>query len=205
MHSPFLRQGGQEWLCYKDHLRDDLMSRKLDLLRYLKGPKGRADRRSIGQANAVAALVLQHPQSAGQLVRALWDADGVVRMRAADALEKASLQNPKLLARYKSELLGLLAEATQQELRWHLALMVSRLPLTSAERLRAAAHLRRYLEDRSSIVKTCALQGLAEVATQEADSFRLEVVDLLRAALRSGTAAMRARSRKLLKRLKAEV
>jgi hypothetical protein len=180
------------------------MPPKPDLLQLLKGPKYQGDRRSIGRSNAAAALVLEHPGAARQLVRALWDADYVVRMRAADALEKASLQKPKLLNRFKAELLGLLSEATQQELRWHLALMVPRLPLTPAERLRAAADLRRYLADRSSIVKTCALQGLAELAEQQ-NSLRAEVLDLLRTSTRSGTAAMRARSRNLLKRLKAEL
>jgi hypothetical protein len=173
------------------------------LLRLLKDAPGRADRRSIGRSNAVASLVLKHPGSAGQLVRAMWDSDAVVRMRAADALEKASLQNPKLIARYKSELLGLLSETPQQELRWHLALMLPRLPLTPAERMRAAADLRRYLDDRSSIVKTCAIQAMTELAEQDV-SLRPEAIDLLRTAARSGTAAMRARSRKLLKRLKDE-
>jgi HEAT repeat protein len=180
------------------------MARTPNLLPLLRDPKNRPDRRSIGNSNAAAALVLKHPAAAGQLVRALWDADYVVRMRAADALEKASLQEPKLLSRFKSELLGLLSEATQQELRWHLALMVSRLPLTATERHRAAADLRRYLDDRSSIVKTCALQAIFELSQQDS-SLRAEALDLLRIAARTGTAAMRARSRNLLKRCKAEL
>jgi len=175
------------------------MPRKLDLLHYLKG----ADRRSIGRSNTVAALVLEHPRAAGQLVRALWNTDYVIRMRAADALEKASIQKPAIISPFKSELLGLLAEAEQQELRWHLALMVPRLLLTTAERHRAAADLRRYLDDRSSIVKTCALQAIFELSEQDS-SLRAEALDLLRTAARSGTAAMRARSRILLKKLKAE-
>lgn len=108
------------------------MSRTSNLLRLLSDPSNRAARRSVGRANAVAALMLECPRAAGQLVRAMWDSDAIVRIRAADALEKASLQNPTLLARYKSALLGLLSETPQQELRWHLALMVSRLPLTRA-------------------------------------------------------------------------
>ena len=172
-----------------------------NLLPLLKDPPGRADRRSIGRSNAVAALVLKHPALAGQLVRAMWHADPVVRMRAADALEKASIQNLKIIARYKQELLGLLGETPQQELRWHLAQMVPRLPLTAAERRRAVQHLRGYLDDRSSIVKTCALQALADLCEQDS-SLRPEFVELLRTAARTGTPAMRARSKKLLRRLK---
>ena len=175
-----------------------------NLLPLLKDPPRRADRRSIGRSNAVAALVLKHPALAGQLVHAMWHADPVVRMRAADALEKASIQNPKLIARYKQELLGLLGETPQQELRWHLAQMVPRLSLTAAERRRAVQHLRGYLDDRSSIVKTFALQAIFELSQQDS-SLLAEVLDLLRAAARSGTAAMRARSRKLAKKLKIDL
>ncbi len=51
---------------------------------------------------------------------------------------------------HKQELLGLVDEAQQIELRWHLALMLPRLTLSGQERARAAASLQRYLEDRSS-------------------------------------------------------
>jgi hypothetical protein len=78
--------------------------------------------------------------------------------------------------------------------------MVSRLALTAAERRRAVAALRTYLEDRSSIVKTFAMQGLADLAVQDG-TLREETVELLRVLTRTGTAAMRARGRKLLQRL----
>src|ERR1700684_1772164 len=115
------------------------------------------DRRSIGRANAVARIVLREPRRFPELIKCVWDENPVVRMRAADAAEKVSAKKPRLLGRHKSELLGLLAEAEQIELRWHLAAMIPRLHLTPAERQRAAAALQRYLEDRSSIVKTFAL------------------------------------------------
>jgi hypothetical protein len=156
------------------------------------------DRRSIGRANEVVALVLREPRRFPELIGFLWSDDPVVRMRAADAAEKISVQKPGLLAPFKAELLGLLHEAEQQELRWHLAVMIPRLALTKKERQRAAEGLRRYLEDRSSIVKTFALQGLTELA--EADrSLLTEVREMLAEAERAGTPAMRARARKLLK------
>ena len=102
---------------------------------------------------------------------------------------------------HKQELLGLLAEAEQIELRWHLALMVPRLTLSRPEIQRAAAALQRYLEDRSSIVKTFALQGLADLARQDA-SLRELAKRAIEESLRTGTAAMKARARKLLKELK---
>ena len=121
-------------------------------------------------------------------------------MRAADAAEKISVKKPRVLDRYKPELLGLLAETQQIELRWHLAQMVPRLRLTAPESGCASAALQSYLEDRSSIVKTFALQALADLARNDA-SLRRNVHLLLDEALQAGTPAMKARSRKLPKRL----
>jgi hypothetical protein len=133
----------------------------------------------------------------------LWSDDPLVRMRAADAAEKISLEKPELLRRHKAELLGLLEEAQQQELRWHLAAMAPRLSLSKAEIQRAADALRLYLNDRSSIVKTFALQGLADLARLD-PTLRPSTKELIEKAARTGTAAMRARARKLLPKLEAE-
>ena len=159
------------------------------------------DRRSLGRANQVAALVLRDPRHFPELIECMWSDDPVVRMRAADAAEKVTVTKPELLHPHKQELLGLLAEAEQIELRWHLALMVPRLELSARERDRAVAALQRYLEDRSSIVRTCAMQGLADLARQDA-SLQDVVKRILEESLRTGTAAMKARARKLLKERK---
>ena len=158
-----------------------------------------SDRRSIGRADEAARLVLGEPRRFRDLIKCLWDENPVVRMRAADAAEKISAKEPRLLDRHKAELLGLLEDAEQIELRWHLAAMVPRLRLTALERQRAAAALQRYLEDRSSIVKTFAMQGLADLSQNDA-SLRGRVKQLLDEAVQSGTSAMKARARKLLKK-----
>ena len=121
----------------------------------------------------------------------------MVRMRAADAAEKITRSSPELLRPHKRELLGLMAEAKEQELRWHLAAMVSRLKLTAKERELVRSLLSTYLEDRSSIVKTSALLALADLSAVDA-SIRPEVIEILRQSARNGTPAMKARSRKLL-------
>jgi hypothetical protein len=159
------------------------------------------DRRSIGTSDEVKKLVLRQPRRFGELLECLWDEDPIVRMRAADAAEKVTATRPALLNPHKKELLGLLAEAKQIELRWHLALMVPRLELTARERESAAAALQRYLEDRSSIVKTFAMQGLADLARQD-QSLREAAKLIIEESLRTGTAAMKARARNLLKGLK---
>jgi hypothetical protein len=159
------------------------------------------NRRSIGKADEIARLVSSNPKRFAELLRCLWDNDPIVRMRAADAAEKVTVERPELLNPHKQELLGLLAEAEQIELRWHLALMVPRLELRRPETERAATALQRYLEDRSSIVKTFALQGLVDLVRQNSN-LREPARRALEESLRTGTAAMKARARKLLKELK---
>jgi hypothetical protein len=151
----------------------------------------------IGRSDEVAAMVSSTPELFPALIAGLWSEDPVVRMRAADAAEKVTRKNRELLQPYKRELLGLMMETEQQELRWHLAVMVPRLRLNPKERQIAISALNSYLGDRSSIVKTSALQGFADLAQ---DDLRIQpgVIEILRAASRSGTAAMKARSRKLL-------
>jgi len=132
-----------------------------------------------------------------KLIVGLWSQDPLVRMRAADAAEKVTRKNPELLTPYRKELLGLLGEAREQGLRWHLAVMVPRLALNSNERKRAISSLNSYMQDKSSIVKTSALQGLADLGRDDR-SIRSTVIAILSEATRSGTPAMKARSRKLL-------
>jgi hypothetical protein len=155
------------------------------------------DRRSIGRADRVATLVGKNPRLFHGLIQGLWSADAVVRMRAADATEKVTRKRPEWLRAYKKELLGLLTESQEQAVQWHLAALVPRLKLSAVERRAAFGGLQGYLEDRSSLVKTFALQGLVELSAGNA-KLRAEALEILREAVRRGTAAMKARARKLL-------
>ena len=156
------------------------------------------DRRGIGRSNELAQALQQGACDARHAVALLFDSDPVIRMRAGDALEKASLANPGLIAPFGRELLDLLCQEEQMEVRWHLARMAPRLPLKASDRRRAVEALKRYLQDRSSIVRTWALDALTHLAAREA-SIKDEIKELLREAERSGTPAMRARARRLLR------
>jgi hypothetical protein len=157
---------------------------------------------SIGRAEEVAALVLAQPKFLSKLLECLWDENPGVVNRAAHALERVTRDGqPGPIAQlnsWKTSLLGLLPEAQENKLRWHLALIVPRLTLSRPECARAAAALQSWIEiESSSIVKTMSLQGLADLTRQDR-SLLPSVLDLLRIHGRSGTPAMRARSRLLL-------
>src|SRR5271156_3801548 len=101
------------------------------------------DRRMIGRSGQVAAMVAEAPELFPELIAGLWSEDPLVRMRAADAAEKVTRKKHELLQTHKRELLGLMAETEQQELRWHLAAMVPRLRLNARERQMAISALDR--------------------------------------------------------------
>jgi hypothetical protein len=152
---------------------------------------GRGNRLAVGRAREVAALLIKNPRRTAQAIECLWDEDPGVANRVADALERASCPHAKLLAPWKDALLGRIVDATENKLRWNLALMIPRVELTVPETERVAAVLRTWLDDRSSIVKTSAMHGLAELTRWNA-AMLPEVLDMLRILSRSGTPAMRA-------------
>ena len=169
---------------------------RTNLREYLTG----GDRRSLGRAKDLHKLMQERMDLFPQLLRCMWDSDPLVVMRAADAVEKITLGEPRLLQPFKNELLGLAAEAEQPELRWHLALMVPRLTLTPVEQRRAIAVFMDYLSDQGSIVKTLALQALFDISRKSPDA-PIHIEEIMNDAARTGTPAMRARARILLRQM----
>lgn len=155
------------------------------------------DRRSIGRSNEVVAEVLVRPALFRVLVEGLTSEDPIVSMRAADAIEKITVRRPDVLRPHKSVLLEISGRTLQQEVRWHMALLFPRMKLSAKERAVAVDILLEYLRDKSSIVKTCAMQGLAGLAAQDA-ALKETILPLLKKLTEVGTPAMRARGRKLL-------
>jgi hypothetical protein len=159
------------------------------------------DRRSIGHSNEVVAQVLAHPAYFRHVFDGLSNDDAVVCMRAADVIEKITLQRPELLQPFKKGFLTIAASSDQQEVRWHVAQIIPRLHLTARDRAVTLDILFDYLRDKSSIVKTWAMQAIAELAAVDPELKR-QVTPLLDELTLIGTPAMRARGRKILRQLR---
>lgn len=167
------------------------------ILQKLAGP----DRRSIGKVNEIVAEVLADARAFGILFNGMLDADVVLRMRCADAVEKITVTHPEFLRPYKRKLIQRVAKIEQHEVRWHVAQLLPRLELTPAERREVIGILSVYLQDESKIVKTFSMQALAELAAQEAER-RPAIIKQLQALTRTGSPAMKARGRRLLAKLR---
>ncbi|MEK7323777.1 MAG: hypothetical protein AAB217_00810, partial [Chloroflexota bacterium] len=85
------------------------------ILKKLEG----GDLRSIGRSEEVAADVLADPALFGGLFEGMLDDNPLIRMRAADAVEKITLEHPEYLRPYKKKLIKQVAQIEQQEVRWH--------------------------------------------------------------------------------------
>ena len=166
------------------------------LLELLSG----GNRRSIGASNQAAALALEQPDLLEILFQGMVGEDPVLRMRCADAAEKVTARHPEWLAPFKRPLLDILTCIEQQEVRWHVAPMLVRLPLSAQERIRVAAILAGYADDRSSIVRVQAMQALADLSALDR-SLLPKVLVHLHELTAHGTPAMKARGRKLIQRL----
>jgi hypothetical protein len=158
------------------------------------------DRRSIGRVDEVVADVLADPDLFDTLFRGILASDPLVRMRAADAVEKISADHPERLRPYKRTLIEQVAGIEQQEVRWHVAQMLPRLDWSQEEQAVIVEILLGYLDDESKIVKTFTMQALADFAARDAN-LRPRVVGLLRELTATGSPAMKSRGRKLLARL----
>jgi hypothetical protein len=156
------------------------------------------DRRSVGEADAVAREVVEKPDRAEELWGCLASADALVRMRAADALEKVSRVRPDLLEPHRTALASGVAEDGTAEVRWNLMAIVPRLRLSPVEADAFLARVREYLcNDTSRIVRASALEAVVSLA----DAFphvRADAERLLAAALMDPAPSMRARARRLL-------
>lgn len=169
------------------------------LLQALSG----GNRRSIGESNRAVLAVLKNPEVIDILFQGVETPDPVLRMRCADVIEKVTAKRPELLIPFKKVILSRLSKIEQQEVRWHVAPMLARLPLTEAEEGTVVNLLLGYTNDRSSIVKTMSMQALVDIALRNyylLPKIKQHIEEL--SAI--GTPAMKARSKKLLKSLTRE-
>ena len=126
------------------------------------------DLRSIGKSNSVV-LKVRDQDGFDELFKCQFYNDRIVVMRAADAIEKITIQHASYLTKYKSDLLKLCLTAKNKELKWHLALLVLRLNLSVEEIEVVWQLLSGWALDKqeSKIVRVNAMQALYEISLRE--------------------------------------
>jgi hypothetical protein len=120
-------------------------------------------------------------------------------MRAADTVEKVTRKNPRYLYAHKGQLLSVMKSADHKELKWHIAQLMPRIPLSPQE-LTDVWHILSYWvrnTNESRIVRVNALQALFDIQTLHprfTEDFRATLGSLKREQVPS----LQARIRKLV-------
>jgi hypothetical protein len=159
------------------------------------------DMRTTGASDLVVEEIKINQALFDKVVLGLLNDDPGLRMRCADAIEKASRSNPGLLEPHKTQFLGAIGNIKQQEVQWHVAQVIPRLTLTNAELKQALSLMEHYYTQSSSnIVRVNALQAIIELSCQDKHYSKL-ADQYIQKALDDPSHSLQARARKLVKRL----
>lgn len=169
----------------------------MNLLSKLKG----GDLRSIGKADEVAKQIGSDQKLFDEIFQGIFDTDSIIRMRSSDVAEKVLRNHPLLLKKHKNKILTNLDKFKQQEVKWHIALMVSYLKLTTVESEKVFSGLSRWVtDDKSKIVRVNSMQALADIS-MEKNNIKAKTIALIKEQIKTGTPSLMSRGRKLLKQL----
>lgn len=140
------------------------------------------DLRSIGKSNDVI-MQIKNQKIFDEFFKYLFHEDRLVVMRVADIIEKLTINNPQYLTKHKPEIMELCDKVTNKELKWHLALLISRLHFDIKEFDKAWKTLTSWAKDKtnSRIVRVNSIQALFELVNQRSGSekdFRITLTEL---------------------------
>lgn len=163
----------------------------------LKQKLSGGDLRSIGDADQIVSEITSHDEF-DVLFHYMHDTDRLVVMRAADAIEKITLVHPEYLEPHKDDILELCSSVSHIELKWHLALLSSRLSLSMQEQARVFEIMKAWASDskESRIVRVNALQSMHGLA-QRNSSFAADFLSTLEAVQKENIPSINARIRRL--------
>ena len=164
------------------------------------------DQRSLGNTQVVISEVTNQ-QKFDELFKSLFDADRLVVMRSADAVEKITQTHPEYLDSHKNELLELFQTANYIELKWHLAQLIPRLiirlKLSEEETGAAWNKLIQWAMDNSGsrIVRVNSMQALFDIQKQYPE-LQKDFTNTLSKLDRENIPSLVARIKKLRKQMK---
>ncbi|MCD4670002.1 MAG: HEAT repeat domain-containing protein [Actinomycetia bacterium] len=136
-----------------------------DILNKLKG----GDLRSEGKADEAARQIVENESLLKDLVVGLSSDDKILRGRVCMTMEIISRTNPKLVEKYIDDLIKLGSIDKVPQVRWHIAEIISNIYLSQENKKQLIPILLKYLDDKSKIVKYCAIQALGFVGELKKD------------------------------------
>lgn len=188
------------WLSVRQAMRrlthDDsrvILQRAVDVLNLI----GDENQRTVAYVDQIIQHMIDSPDFVSVIIGCMTNRHRGLAMRAADGLEKFSLQHTTGLQPFADDLIEILQNQSQKEVRWHLAQILPRLKL-SDEQMRIV--LKIWIEDfyksPSNIVQAMSLQAVHDIADVYVPAGK-KLNQLIDDALEKGAPAIKARARRL--------
>ncbi len=164
-----------------------------DILGYLKD----GDLRSIASVDQLVERITTQAEF-DKLFDYLYSENRLIAMRAADAVEKVTRQNPQFLVIHKAQYFGLLEQAKQKEQKWHLAQLAVRFDYTAEELAIIWQKLQCWVENKkeSKLVRVNALQAMYDLAKYD-QAHQRQFNEIAKALKAESVPSIDARLRKL--------
>jgi hypothetical protein len=166
------------------------------ILEWLSG----GDLRSDGMANEVVDVVLKNPRLFDEVYAGLDEADDVIRARTADALEKISRIETKLLKNHVPRLIQIAREDPVAMVRMHLAMIFGHLAIYEELVDDLSSILLNMLDDESVFAKSWAIVSLCIVARKYREKCELILGEIV-SHQNSSSIAIRTKVRKAIRLL----
>jgi hypothetical protein len=159
------------------------------------------DLRSLGNTGIIISEITSQKKF-DELFGGLFDADRLVVMRAADAIEKITISHPEYLKSHKKQLFDLFQTASHIELKWHLAQLMPRLKLNKYETGIVWNTLTQWAMDKSGsrIVRVNSMQALFDIQKQYPE-LKKDFTDTISKMGRENIPSIVARIKKLRKEM----
>lgn len=159
------------------------------------------DKRTVRKVDAAFQLLCSHPALLEEIIEMIQGASEALAMRAADCLEKFNREHVDQVEKYKDDLIHILVEVSQKEVRWHLAQILPRLQLSQDDlEVASKVWIHDFYNSKSAIVRVESLQALFNIRDRYAKALP-ELKKALESAASADSPAVKTRAAILIRSL----
>lgn len=191
--------------CFAYGVRNEIIAKRWhqyepgyqDLMENFKEYLQGGDLRSIAKVDELIELIKTQKEF-DILFQYLHSENRLIAMRAIDTIEKITLNDQKFLSNHNQDIIKLIKTATDKEIKWHVALLTSRIDLTDAELTIVWKLLKKWAGNRkeSKIVRVNSIQSLFNLS-QRNDHLKEDFESIIQEIKIENIPSIDARLRKL--------
>jgi len=163
---------------------------------------GEGNKIEAQQINKAVEEVMQDWSLFNLVFDSIFSDNKILQLRSPQVIIKVAETRRQLLQNRKPDIIQNLGHFNTTESRWYMALLIGMIDLDGDEVAKSLDTLLLWLDQEShKFVKVNCMQGLADIAIAHPE-FKEEVKIVISEEMEKGSASIKARGRKLLKRLR---